>query len=113
MTRIVNTVMLLVVVSLFAAVYHVRYGAEAEFKAIKKAHRAIEEEKVTRRILEAEWVSLNNPARLEVLSEKHLHLEPPAAAQIRTAENFMLTEEERIVRARLVLSAGGEGSDAQ
>ena len=72
MIRLVNMIIFIAVILLFAAVYHIRYGADAEHKAIRNAERAIEKEKITRRILEAEWVSLNNPARLEKLSEMHL-----------------------------------------
>ena len=67
MIRLVNIFMFIAVILLFAGVYHIRYGADAEYKAIRNAERAIEKEKITRRILEAEWVSLNNPARLERL----------------------------------------------
>ena len=93
--------MFIAVILLFAAVYHIRYGADAEYKAIRNAERAIEKEKITRRILEAEWVSLNNPARLERLSEIHLRLEPLAATQIRTPESFISSEEDKIVKANI------------
>ena len=79
-------------------VYHIRYGADAEYKAIRNAERAIVKEKTTRRILEAEWVSLNNPARLEKLSEIHLRLEPLAAIQIRTPDSFIISEEDMKIR---------------
>ena len=58
-------------------------------------------EETTRRILEAEWVSLNNPARLEKLSEIHLRLEPLAAIQIRTPDSFIISEEDQIVKANI------------
>ena len=101
MIRLVNIVMFISVIVLFAMVYHIRYGADAEYKAIRNADRAIVKEKTTRRILEAEWVSLNNPARLEKLSEIHLRLEPLAAIQIRTPDSFIISEEDQIVKANI------------
>lgn len=101
MIRLVNMIMFMAVILLFAAVYHIRYGADAEHKAIRNAERAIEKEKITRRILEAEWVSLNNPARLEKLSEMHLRLEPLAATQIRTPDSFFVSEEDQIIQANI------------
>ncbi|EJW22022.1 hypothetical protein IMCC14465_04160 [alpha proteobacterium IMCC14465] len=101
MIRLVNIMMFIAVIALFATVYHVRYGADAEYKAIRHAERVIEKEETTRRILEAEWVSLNNPARLEKLSEMHLRLEPLAATQIRTPESFALSDEDQIVKANI------------
>lgn len=101
MIRLVNMIMFIAVILLFAAVYHIRYGADAEHKAIRNAERAIEKEKITRRILDAEWVSLNNPARLEKLSEMHLRLEPLAATQIRTPDSFFVSEEDQIIQANI------------
>ena len=101
MIRLVNMIIFIAVILLFAAVYHIRYGADAEHKAIRNAERAIEKEKITRRILEAEWVSLNNPARLEKLSEMHLRLEPLAATQIRTPDSFIISEEDQIIQANI------------
>ncbi|HAK98652.1 MAG: hypothetical protein CBE09_02680 [Rhizobiales bacterium TMED249] len=101
MIRLVNMIIFIAVILLFAAVYHIRYGADAEHKAIRNAERAIEKEKITRRILEAEWVSLNNPARLEKLSEMHLRLEPLAATQIRTPDSFFVSEEDQIIQANI------------
>ena len=101
MIRLVNIFMSIAIILLFTAVYHIRYGADAEYKAIKNAERAIAKEKITRRILEAEWVSLNNPARLEKLSEIHLRLEPLEATQIRTPENFISSEKDKIVKANI------------
>lgn len=101
MIRLVNMIIFIAVILLFAAVYHIRYGADAEHKAIRNAERAIEKEKITRRILEAEWVSLNNPARLEKLSEMHLRLEPLAATQIRTPDSFFVSEEDQIIQGNI------------
>ena len=101
MIRLVNMIIFIAVILLFAAVYHIRYGADAEHKAIRNAERAIEKEKIIRRILEAEWVSLNNPARLEKLSEMHLRLEPLAATQIRTPDSFFVSEEDQIIQANI------------
>ena len=101
MIRVVNMIIFIAVILRFAAVYHIGYGADAEHKAIRNAERAIEKEKITRRILEAEWVSLNNPARLEKLSEMHLRLEPLAATQIRTPDSFFVSEEDQIIQANI------------
>ena len=46
-------------------------------------------------------MSLNNPARLERLSNIHLRLEPLAATQIRTPESFISSEKDKIVKANI------------
>ena len=46
-------------------------------------------------------MSLNNPARLEKLSEMHLRLEPLAATQIRTPDSFFVSEEDQIIQANI------------
>ena len=39
MIRLVNIMMFIAVIALFATVYHVRYGADAEYKAIRQVIR--------------------------------------------------------------------------
>lgn len=49
-------------------------SAESDLRAMQNA---VESERESIRVLEAEWGYLNNPARLESLAAQYLDLEPP------------------------------------
>ena len=82
MIRIVNIVCFLVIVSLVAAVYHIRYSAEVEARKLHALERKITAAEDMRQTLAAEWSSLNDPRRLQILVSRHLKLSPLKAHQI-------------------------------
>ena len=82
MIRIVNIVCFLMIVSLLAAVYHVRYSAEVEARKLHALERKITAAKDMRQTLAAEWSSLNDPRRLQILASRHLTLSPFEAHQV-------------------------------
>ncbi|MCH1568930.1 MAG: hypothetical protein L7U47_05895 [Alphaproteobacteria bacterium] len=82
MVRMVNIVLAFVCVILVAALYHIRYSAEAEAKALRQVERIIAVEQDRRRTLEAEWASLNDPRRLQALSQQYLSLDYLRASQV-------------------------------
>jgi hypothetical protein len=74
MMRLVNTVCVLVIITLVTALYHVRYSAEAEMRAVQSVERSMQAARDTKKTLEAEWSSLNDPRRLQELAKQHLAL---------------------------------------
>jgi cell division protein FtsL len=102
--RVVNLFLLFTIITVFAVLYHIRYGAEAEVQAIRKADRAIAAEQMTRQILQAEWTSLNDPARLEILARRHLKLDPVTASQILTRETLPQAGEDKLFAISLPVS---------
>ncbi|MGC6476517.1 MAG: cell division protein FtsL [Parvibaculales bacterium] len=88
MIRILNAVLLVVTVLLFASLYHIRYAAEMRLKEIRQTEQAFIKAQNEREILEAEWVSLNNPERLEKMASDYLTLAPLRAEQIYDAASY-------------------------
>ena len=82
MSRIFNIVCFFVIVSLVAAVYHIRYSAEVETRKLHTLERKITAEEDLRQTLAAEWSSLTDPRRLQVLVSQHLTLSPLEAHQV-------------------------------
>ena len=82
MIRIFNIACLFAIISLVATVYHIRYSAEVEVRKLHTLERKIRSAKDLRQTLEAEWSSLNDPRRLQVLVSQHLALSPLQAHQV-------------------------------
>lgn len=92
MVRLLNATMGVAVIVLLAVLYNVRYDADAQIRAIRKAEQDIGLELVERSVMEAEWVSLNDPARLELLSGRYLKMQPLKASQLGSLESFTAEE---------------------
>lgn len=82
MVRVLNIALIFVFVILVAALYHIRYSAEAEAKALRDMQRIMAAEQDRRRTLQAEWASLNDPRRLQILSQQYLSLDYLRASQV-------------------------------
>ena len=67
---------------MIAALYHIRYSAEDEARALKKIERAIAQEQDRQRTLRAEWSSLNDPRRLQDLARNYLNLDYLRPSQV-------------------------------
>ena len=73
----------LVFLALFAsAVYLLKYDVQELKSENARLQKNIAAERLAMELLEAEWVYLNRPGRLQVLAEKHLHAVPMAPNQI-------------------------------
>ncbi|MGC6512013.1 MAG: cell division protein FtsL [Parvibaculales bacterium] len=88
MIRGLNIILSVLVVLLFAGLYHIRYAADTKISDIRQTQKAIQKAETRQSILQAEWISLNNPARLEALSEQHLGLRPLKAGQLHHARAY-------------------------
>jgi len=82
MIRFINISLAIALVALIAALYHIRYSAEAEARTVKKLERQLAHEQDRRRTLQAEWASLNDPRRLQVLTRQYLSLDYLRASQV-------------------------------
>ncbi len=82
MIRVINTLCVVVIIALTAAVYHVRYSADAELRALENVRHAMRDARDERRTLEAEWSSLNDPRRLQELAQRYLSLNYLSANQV-------------------------------
>jgi len=93
MLRSINFILIAIIVVLLTALYHIRYSADAEIKAINKATSMMRDEQLKQQVLQAEWASLNNPQRLEQFANQYLDLVPAQAGQLHAFETFIAQEE--------------------
>ncbi|NCF78416.1 MAG: hypothetical protein GWP34_00720, partial [Alphaproteobacteria bacterium] len=82
MVKYLNIALAFIVFVLLAALYHIRYSAEAEAKALRDMQRIVAVEQDRGRTLEAEWASLNDPRRLQILARQYLALDYLRASQV-------------------------------
>ena len=82
MIKFLNIGLAFVLVALIIGVYHIRYSAEAEARAVKRLERQIAAEQDRHRTLQAEWASLNDPRRLQLLARQYLSLDTLRASQV-------------------------------
>ena len=83
MVKWLNGSFCVALVCMIAALYHIRYSAEDEARALKKIERAIAQEQDRQRTLRAEWSSLNDPRRLQDLARNYLNLDYLRPSQVR------------------------------
>lgn len=65
-----------------AALFHVSYDVSALEDRLASLNRQIVDDQEAIHVLRAEWSFLNQPARLEELSQRHLDLQPLTGSQI-------------------------------
>jgi hypothetical protein len=82
MVKYLNILLAFIVLVLLSALYHIRYSAEAEAKALRDMQRIVAVEQDRRRTLEAEWANLNDPRRLQILARQYLALDYLRASQV-------------------------------
>ncbi len=82
MMRWVNISLAVVLIAVIAALYHIRYSAEAEARVVRQLERQINQQHDLQRTLQAEWSSLNDPRRLQLLARDYLKLDYLRASQI-------------------------------
>lgn len=82
MIKWLNIGFFVALVCMIGALYHIRYSAEGEARALKKIERAIAQEEDRQRTLRAEWSSLNDPRRLQDLARDYLTLDQLRPSQV-------------------------------
>ena len=79
--RLLHLVVIAGLVSAAAYVYKIKFDATVQAEKVAKVRRDIRRERDTIATLRAEWARLDNPARVQELSDRHLPLRPVASTQ--------------------------------
>ena len=82
MVKWINISFFIALVCMIAALYHIRYSAEGEARALRKIERSITLEEDRQRTLRAEWSSLNDLRRLQNLARHYLDLGQLSPSQV-------------------------------
>jgi hypothetical protein len=80
--RLLNLIVAAALVLAAAHVYRIKFEATVEAERVAKLRTEIVRERDAAAALRAEAVKLENPARLQTLSDRHLTLKPLDPAQI-------------------------------
>jgi hypothetical protein len=81
MLRLLHLVVIAGLVSAAAYVYKIKFDATVQAEKVAKIRRDIHRERDAIALLRAEWARLDNPARIEALTARHLALRPIEAMQ--------------------------------
>ena len=102
--RVTGFIFLLVGLFLMIALYYVKTRAQTARKTASKLHYTITLEEAAINVLRAEIAHLENPERLQALSETHLGLAPTTTEQMITqsdiAQLFPLKEKPASIEAQ-------------
>jgi len=82
---------LIVVATLVTAavdVYKIKFESTVQAERVAKLRAEISRERDTIAALRAQWAKLDNPARIQVLAQRHLPLKPIDPAQIDTLDHL-------------------------
>jgi cell division protein FtsL len=76
MLRLMNICIIAALVSAAAYVYKIKFESTRQFERVAKIKMQIRRERDAIAALRAEWSSLDNPSRIQELSNRHLALQP-------------------------------------
>ena len=79
--RFLNLCVLALLVAAAAYVYEIKFESTLRGERIAKMRGDVQRERDAIAALRAEWSTLENPARIQGLARRHLHLRPPESAQ--------------------------------
>lgn len=82
MLRFVTLFVFILLFGVSAGLYHVKYSVDRMERQGLALKARIADEQEAIRILEAEWSGLNQPARLQKLTERYLELAPVQVSQV-------------------------------
>lgn len=71
-----------------AGLYQLKHEVMMLEKELGRVNRAILDDQESIHVLRAEWTYLNEPRRLEALSQRYLKIAPLSAAQVVTIEDL-------------------------
>jgi len=86
--RILNFVVIGVLVLAAAWVYRIKFDATVQAERLAKLRGEVRHERDEIAALRAEWGQLDNPARIEALSKRFLHLQSIAPTQFDTLDHL-------------------------
>jgi cell division protein FtsL len=79
--RFLNLCVLALLVAAAAYVYEIKFESTLRAERVAKMRGDIQRERDAIAALRAEWSTLENPARIQGLARRHLHLRPPESTQ--------------------------------
>jgi hypothetical protein len=108
--RLLNFCVLVLLVAAAAYVYEIKFESTLRAERVAKMRGDLLRERDAIAALRAEWATLENPARIQGLSARHLPLRPADAAQYDPLDN--LPERAPLVApADDAVAKGTEGQD--
>ena len=79
--RILNFVVIGALIFAAAYVYRIKFDSTVQAERLAKIRGEVRRERDAIAALRASWGELDNPARIEALAKRHLHLKPIAPTQ--------------------------------
>jgi len=79
--RFLNLCVLALLIAAAAYVYEIKFESTLRGERVAKMRGDIQRERDAIAALRAEWTTLENPARIQGLARRHLHLRPADATQ--------------------------------
>src|SRR5689334_25258108 len=79
--RILNLCVVVLLVAAAAYVYEIKFESTLRAERVAKMRGDVQRERDAIAALRAEWATLENPARIQGLARRHLHLRPPDSSQ--------------------------------
>src|SRR5665213_753512 len=79
--RFLNLCVLVLLVLAAAYVYEIKFESTLRAERVAKMRGDVQRERDAIGALRAEWATLENPARIQGLARRHLHLRPAEATQ--------------------------------
>jgi hypothetical protein len=86
--RILNFCVLALLVLAASYVYEIKFESTLRAERVAKMRGDVRRERDAIAALRAEWATLENPARIQGLARRHLHLQPAATTQYDSLKNL-------------------------
>ncbi|MGA2893019.1 MAG: hypothetical protein ABSE22_09120 [Xanthobacteraceae bacterium] len=86
--RMLNFLVIGALVLAAAYVYRIKFDATVQAERVAKLRGEVRHERDDIAALRAEWGQLDNPARIEALTKRYLHLKPVAPTQFDTLDRL-------------------------
>lgn len=86
--RVLNFVVIAALVLAAAYVYRIKFNSTVQAERLAKLRSEVRHERDTIAALRAEWGRLDDPARIQVLADRFLHLKPIAPTQFDTLDHL-------------------------
>jgi cell division protein FtsL len=88
MMRVLNICVIGALVLAAADVYTIKFDSTRQAQRVAKLRLEIRRERDAVAALRAEWAKLDNPARIQALTRRHLQLKPVEAQQMDPLDNL-------------------------
>ena len=86
--RLVNFFVVCALILAASFLYKIKFDSTLQMERVAKERGEIRRERDAIAILRAEWSKLDTPGRIQVLAQRHLHLQPTDPNQFDTLDNL-------------------------